>query len=329
MYTLRYRQVHLDFHTSEKIPGVGSRFRREEWQQALQEGHIDSITIFSKCHHGLSYHDTRVGVRHPLMEEELLPRQIEACREIDVNCPVYISAGLDEAMMQRHPEWGIVGKGGQVFNPLAPGFKRLCFNTPYLDYLCAQIEEEVSRFDTNGIFLDIIGAVPCYCKWCLASMAQEGIDRIGELYRIDNELADLEPEARSRERKRLLKGPLKSLRNWLARTEATVLPKSPLGRAAHPAPLEGNPGGGGPGSSAFDPGTAPGAVARQAAGLSDAPDARRSRGVGVRRRLRLREEVTRGDRQLAASPLAFRQAFMVFRSDRSPSRSSDRAENTP
>jgi hypothetical protein len=176
MYTLRFRQVHLDFHTSEKIPGVGSRFLREEWQQALQEGHIDSITVFSKCHHGLSYHNTRVGVRHPLMEEELLPRQIEACREIDVNCPVYISAGLDEAMMQQHPEWGTVAKGGQVFNPLAPGFKRLCFSTPYLDYLCAQIEEVVNRFDTNGIFLDIIGAVPCYCKWCLASMTQEGID---------------------------------------------------------------------------------------------------------------------------------------------------------
>jgi hypothetical protein len=176
MYKLRYRQIHLDFHTSEKIPGIGSRFDKQQWQEALQIGHIDSITIFSKCHHGLSYHDTDIGVRHPHMDEELLPRQIEACREIDVNCPVYISAGLDEAMIQRRPEWGVVGKGGKVFNPLAAGFKRLCFNTPYLDYLCAQIEEVVNRFDTNGIFLDIIGAVPCYCKWCMESMAKEGID---------------------------------------------------------------------------------------------------------------------------------------------------------
>jgi len=62
-------------------------------------------------------------------------------------------------------------------------------------------------------------------------LAQEGIERIGELYKIDRELADLEPAVRSRERKRHMKGPLKRLRTWLALTEAKVLPKSPLGRA--------------------------------------------------------------------------------------------------
>ncbi len=176
MHRLRFRQVHLDFHTSEKIPDVGSRFDKARWQDALKRGRVNSVTLFSKCHHGLSYHDTEVGVRHPHMKEELLPRQIEACREIDVNCPIYISAGYDEAMIARHPEWGVVRKGGQVFNPLAAGFKRLCFNTPYLDYLCAQIEEAARRFDIDGVFLDIVGPVPCYCKWCLAAMLEQGLD---------------------------------------------------------------------------------------------------------------------------------------------------------
>jgi hypothetical protein len=62
-------------------------------------------------------------------------------------------------------------------------------------------------------------------------LAQEAIDQIAELYRIDGELSGLEPEARSRERKRRMKLPLKRLRSWLAVTEATALPKSPLGRA--------------------------------------------------------------------------------------------------
>ena len=45
---MRRRQVHLDFHTSEKIEGIGSVFSKENFQQMLKKGHVDSITVFSK-----------------------------------------------------------------------------------------------------------------------------------------------------------------------------------------------------------------------------------------------------------------------------------------
>jgi hypothetical protein len=179
---LRYRQVHLDFHTSEKIPGVGARFDKRQFQEMLKRGHVDSVTLFSKCHHGLTYHDTKVGVRHPHLTCDLLPLQMEACREIDVLTPIYISAGFDEAMIARHPEWGVKGLDGKAFEPLRPGFKTLCFNTPYMDYLCAQIEEVTEKFrgQTPGFFLDIIFARRCYCNWCLRGMAERGLDPMNE-----------------------------------------------------------------------------------------------------------------------------------------------------
>lgn len=174
---LRYRQVHLDFHTGEKISCVGSRFDQTQFQEMLQRGYVNSITLFSKCHHGLSYHDTEIGVRHPGMESELLPRQLEACHAIDVKTPIYLSAGLDEAALHVHPEWAAKGKDGNSFDPLRAGFKRLCFNTPYLDYLCAQIEEVVDRFGADdGIFLDIIRVGQCYCQWCLDGIVAAGLD---------------------------------------------------------------------------------------------------------------------------------------------------------
>ena len=43
---MNFRQVHLDFHTSEKIADVGTCFNKEQFQQALQLGHIDSIGEF-------------------------------------------------------------------------------------------------------------------------------------------------------------------------------------------------------------------------------------------------------------------------------------------
>ena len=41
---LRYRQIHLDFHTSEHIPGVGAAFDPDAFVATLKEAHVDSIT---------------------------------------------------------------------------------------------------------------------------------------------------------------------------------------------------------------------------------------------------------------------------------------------
>ena len=62
---LRFRQVHLDFHTGPAIQEIGARFEKAQFQEALKKGHVDSITCFSSCHHGWSYHPTDVGGMHP------------------------------------------------------------------------------------------------------------------------------------------------------------------------------------------------------------------------------------------------------------------------
>jgi hypothetical protein len=85
--SLPFRQVHLDFHTSGHIPGVGARFNNAQFQEMLRRGHVNSVTLFSKCHHGYSYHDTRVGERHPHLHCDLLPLQMEASHEIGVQTP--------------------------------------------------------------------------------------------------------------------------------------------------------------------------------------------------------------------------------------------------
>ena len=175
--SLRFRQIHLDFHTSEKIPGIGAEFSKAQFQEMLKCGHVDSITLFSKCHHGLSYHDTKIGLRHPGLDFELLPRQIEACREIDVKCPIYISAGFDEYAAYKHPEWIAVSREGKQSNPLGAAWKLLAFDTSYLDYLVAQIEEVVDNLDAkDGIFLDIIGPHDNYSPLGLLAMEANGVD---------------------------------------------------------------------------------------------------------------------------------------------------------
>ncbi len=175
---LRKRQVHLDFHTNGTLP-VGKTFSKEQFQRALKLGHVDSITVFSKCHHGWSYHPTEANEMHPELDFDLLGAQLEACKEIGVNAPVYISAGFDEKDFVKHPEWRYHYSPDQADVEEYENevhFHLLCFNTGYLDVLCAQIEEVMVKYNPCGIFLDIISPKVCYCDKCVADMKSLGLD---------------------------------------------------------------------------------------------------------------------------------------------------------
>jgi hypothetical protein len=42
---LRWRQIHLDFHTSEHCPSVGADFDEESFIRCLKMGHVNSVVL--------------------------------------------------------------------------------------------------------------------------------------------------------------------------------------------------------------------------------------------------------------------------------------------
>jgi hypothetical protein len=116
---------------------------------------------------------------HPRLKFDLLGAQLEACKEIGVNAPVYISAGYDEKEYLKRPEWRwrhSQNKEEQSEYEKEVHFHLLCFNTGYLDFLCAQIEEVMMKYNPCGIFLDIIAPRICYCDKCVSDMKALGLD---------------------------------------------------------------------------------------------------------------------------------------------------------
>ena len=85
---MRTRQVHLDFHNSEAIKAIGCDFDEKEFQKALKTGHVSSVTLFSKCHHGWAYHPSKANEIHPGLKFDLLGAQIKAAHLIGVKTPV-------------------------------------------------------------------------------------------------------------------------------------------------------------------------------------------------------------------------------------------------
>jgi hypothetical protein len=181
MTSLRFRQIHLDFHTSPKIEPIGQGFDSKRWQECLLAAEVDSVTLFAKCHHGVSYHPTKVGTMHPGLNFNLLRAQYNAVKAIGIHAPIYLSAGVDNVASNNHPEWREIDAdgsyAGRIKSPLKAGYHAMDFHSPYLDYLCEQIREVVQMFpDCDGIFLDIIRqSGGCSC-WSLAFMQAHDLD---------------------------------------------------------------------------------------------------------------------------------------------------------
>lgn len=176
---MRYRQVHLDFHTSEHISDIGRNFSKENFQEMLKLGHVDSITVFAKCHHGWAYFPSETNEIHPGLEFDLLGAQIEAAHEIGVKVPIYLSVGFDEKLAWEKPQWLMrdeTDRMNWVDSFMKPGYHQFCLNTPYLDLVIEQVQEVVRKYDGDGIFLDIVGERTCYCTTCLKQMQADGLD---------------------------------------------------------------------------------------------------------------------------------------------------------
>ncbi len=181
-FDLAPRQVHLDFHNSPLIPDVGRDFDADAFAATLADARVNSVTCFAKCHHGMSYYPTKVGVVHPSLRRDLLGEQIEACHRRGIRVPVYVAVVWDEWAADHHADWLQMDREGRVPGRAPLGvegrWRYLCMNSPYVDYVAAQTEEILRSYPVDGIFLDIIRqTIPgCVCNHCLASLRAAGLD---------------------------------------------------------------------------------------------------------------------------------------------------------
>ena len=178
---LRFRQIHLDFHTSEHIAGIGSEFDPEEFALTLERARVNSVTCFARGHHGWIYYDTTAFPerRHPHLGTDLLREQIEACHARGIRVPIYITVQWDHYTARERPEWLVVDERGCPVGtpPYEAGFyRKLCLNSPYVDFLKASTQEVLQTLPTDGIFFDIVQPQDCSCRYCRAKMKAEGIE---------------------------------------------------------------------------------------------------------------------------------------------------------
>jgi len=186
-YTEGSRQIHLDFHTSEHIEGIGAHFDKKQFQEALIAGNVNCINIFAKGHHSWCYFPTEVGMQHPHLDVDLMGQQIEACREIGVSVRLYFTVGWSANDVKMHPEWAVLRKdGSNPWRDMAAatgpgktfgGWEYLAPEGPYAELILAQTEEILQKYEVDGIWYDIHQPEWLnYNAWSLQDMKERGID---------------------------------------------------------------------------------------------------------------------------------------------------------
>ena len=179
---LPYRQIHMDFHTSPFIPGVGEKFDAQEFAETLKKAKVNSINLFSKCHHGMYYYPTKIGKMHPTLKFDLLGEQIKACREAGIRVGIYTTVIWNEDWADRHPEWLQVSYEGvagikKPFTANHYGWRCLCINNRGLvEYMKAELEESYGLYRPDGYWIDIVNPYGCICKVCSDEMRGMGLD---------------------------------------------------------------------------------------------------------------------------------------------------------
>lgn len=183
---MRSRQIHLDFHTSELIPKIGENFDSKTFVETLQAAHVDSITCFARCHHGMLYYPSKTHPEliHPGLENHnLLIEQIDACHAAGIDVPIYTTVQWDHYIMKNHPEWLAVDGQGEYIDtqgvPAPHFYHTICLNSPYRDFFkehLLDIIDVVGKEKVDGIFMDILFAVDCDCTYCQAEMKKLAID---------------------------------------------------------------------------------------------------------------------------------------------------------
>lgn len=180
------RQVHLDFHTSPYIPDVAKEFDAVAFAAALKAVRVNSVTVFAKCHHGMSYFPTRVGTSHPALgSRDLLGEQLEALHREGIRAPIYTTVVWEEDVASKHPQWRQMTHGGRFASwgkadeeadgaeaPVGMWRFNNFLDPDYQDYVEAHVREICERYGdaVDGFFFDILFFAP-NGGWSAASRA--------------------------------------------------------------------------------------------------------------------------------------------------------------
>jgi len=167
----RYRANLVDMHIPDWHPAFLSRFDSKAYADLLQQARVQVAYLYASSCLGICYWPTKVGHQHDgLHGRDILGERVRECHARGMAVVVYTNWWSKWAY-DNHPDWRFVNaKGENTADYLwTPGHYGVCCpNSPYTAYVMALVEELLTGYDVEGLWVDMIfwPYSVCYCSHC-------------------------------------------------------------------------------------------------------------------------------------------------------------------
>lgn len=170
-----YRNL-VDMHILDWNKKFLSELNPKKYVDMLTLAGVDSAMVYASSSVGICYWPTKVGHMHKALKGgDILGEIIGLCHQKEMNVIVYYSC-MNKWAYDNHSDWQIINVEGEGAGSNSR-YRVCCFNSPYRDFVLAQIEELCKNYKFEGIFFDMdFWPTVCYCSYC----KKRYISEIGE-----------------------------------------------------------------------------------------------------------------------------------------------------
>ncbi len=130
--------------------------------------------VLCSDHWGYAFYPSGVGVRHPNLKLDFFGSEVTEARRLGMSVICYYSLQFNNQIVLSHPTWGWVDEKGE--QQRFGRWYEPCLDTPYRSYVLGMIDEILSRYEVDELFLDAFGAQVgtyqaqgtspfCYCRY--------------------------------------------------------------------------------------------------------------------------------------------------------------------
>lgn len=167
-----------DNHTMPACPDVGENFDVEAFTDKIKAANVDYLVFHTRCNQGMAYYDTRIGIKHPSLKQDLFGLLADACKRKDIALGAYFNAGISSEEGRLHRDWTTLYFDGRSLREsrFTPHVRTMCYNSGYRDHLIEMVKEVVTNYPVSGVMIDCLIDYPCVCPICVKEMKEKDIN---------------------------------------------------------------------------------------------------------------------------------------------------------
>jgi len=182
-YRRNYRRNLIDMHIEDWNDAFLSKLNTETYISMLKKSNVQAAMVYANSHVGLCYWPTENGQMHlALKGNDFLGEMITKCHQENLDVIVYFTLIYDNWAYNQDEKWRTVNEDGhysreksesRLFSGQRYGI--CCPNSiGYRQYVLNQVEELCTKYDFEGMFLDMtFWSTVCYCPSCQSRYENE------------------------------------------------------------------------------------------------------------------------------------------------------------